>query len=136
MCKLAFNVRLTRDDRGSQAVEFAILVPVLLLITLGIVTFGFVFNAQITATQAAREGARLAAICGQDASCLGNVKAQVEAHAPGLTLSDSQISVTSCPANAPTASATVTITYVENLGIPPLATGITLHGTASTPCGG
>lgn len=130
------KLRSSRDDRGAQAVEFAILVPALLLIIVGIVTFGFVFNAQITVTQAAREGARLAAICAQDATCLGTVKAQVEAHAPGLSLSDSQIAVTSCPANSPTASATVTVTYVENLHIPPLATGITLHGIASTPCGG
>lgn len=130
------NLRSSRDDRGSQAVEFAILAPVLLLIIAGIVTFGFVFNAQITATQAAREGARLAAICGQDATCLGTVTTQVEAHAPGLSLSDGQIAVTSCPADSPTASATVTITYVENLHIPPLAAGITLHGIASTPCGG
>lgn len=130
------KLRAGRDDRGSQAVEFAILVPALLLITIGIITFGFVFNAQITATQAAREGARLTAICAQDATCLSSVKAQVESHAPGLSLSDSQISVTSCPANSPTASATVTITYVENLHIPPLATGITVHGIASTPCGG
>lgn len=126
----------SRGDRGSQVVEFAILVPALLLIIVGIVTFGFVFNAQITVTQAAREGARLAAICGQDTTCLGTVKTQVETHAPGLSLSDSQIAVTSCPANSTTASATVTITYVENLNIPPLDTGITLYGTASTPCGG
>lgn len=130
------KVRFSRDDRGSQAVEFAILVPVLLLILLGIVTFGFVFNAQITVTQAAREGARFAAICGQDAVCLGTVKAQVESHAPGLALSDDQIVVTSCPANSPTASATVTITYLENLQIPPLDHGVTLTGKASTPCGG
>lgn len=130
------KLRFSRDDRGSQAVEFAIVVPVLLLIVFGIVTFGFVFNAQITVTQAAREGARLAAICAQDATCLGTVKAQVESHAPGLVLSDDQIAVTSCPANSPTASATVTITYVENLQIPPLDTGVTLHGIASTPCGG
>lgn len=133
---LNLKLRSSRDDRGSQAVEFAILVPALLLIVVGIVTFGFVFNAQITLTQAAREGARLTAICGQDATCLGTVKTQVETHAPGLTLSDSQIAVTSCPANSPTASATVTITYLENLHIPPLTAGVTLHGTASTPCGG
>lgn len=131
-----WKFRSSRNDRGSQVVEFAILVPVLLSIVAGIITFGFVFNAQITVTEAAREGARLAAICGQDATCLGTVKAQVESHAPGLTLSDSQIAVTSCPANSTTASATVTITYVENLHIPPLSAGITLHGTASTPCGG
>lgn len=128
--------RLARGDRGAEAVEFAILVPVLLLFVLGIVTFGFVFNAQITLSQAAREGARLAAICAQDTTCLGTVKSQVESHAPGLTISDSQIVVTTCPVNQPTASATVTITYLENLGVPPLAAGITLHGKASTPCGG
>ena len=49
-------------DRGATAVEFALLLPLLLLIVFGIIDFGRALNAQITLTQAAREGARLAAL--------------------------------------------------------------------------
>src|SRR5205823_1234240 len=49
-------------DRGSVAVEFALLLPVLLLIIFGVIDFGRAINAQITLTQAAREGARLDAL--------------------------------------------------------------------------
>lgn len=51
-------------DRGVAAVEFALLLPLLLLIIFGLVDFGRALNAQITLTQAAREGARVAALGG------------------------------------------------------------------------
>ena len=57
--------RLARSaarDRGAAAVEFALLLPVLLLLVFGIIDFGRALNAQITLTQAAREGARIAAL--------------------------------------------------------------------------
>lgn len=49
-------------EKGAVAVEMAILLPLLLLILIGIIEFGRVFNVQISLTQAAREGARHAAI--------------------------------------------------------------------------
>ena len=49
--------RRTRD-RGSVAVEFALVLPVLLLIVFGIIDFGRALNAQIELTGAAREGAQ------------------------------------------------------------------------------
>ncbi|MBD1537476.1 pilus assembly protein [Arthrobacter sp. S13_S34] len=51
-----------RKEKGAVAVEMAIVLPLLLLILLGIVEFGRVFNVQVSLTQAAREGARYAAI--------------------------------------------------------------------------
>ncbi|WP_299167109.1 TadE/TadG family type IV pilus assembly protein [uncultured Arthrobacter sp.] len=54
---------MNRDkERGAAAVEFAILLPVLLLLLLGIMEFGRAYNAQIALTNAAREGARVMAI--------------------------------------------------------------------------
>jgi Flp pilus assembly protein TadG len=47
-------------------VEFALLLPLVLLILFGIIDFGWALNAQITLTQAAREGARVAALKGPD----------------------------------------------------------------------
>lgn len=50
------------SDRGSVAVEFALLVPVLFLILFGIINFGVLMYNQAVITNAAREGARWAAI--------------------------------------------------------------------------
>jgi Flp pilus assembly protein TadG len=60
-------------------VEFALLLPLLLLIVLGIVDFGRMLNAQVSLTQAAREGARLVAV-GQP-----NVSSRTQAAAGGLS---------------------------------------------------
>jgi Flp pilus assembly protein TadG len=71
--------RSSSADRGATAVEFALLLPLLLLIVLGIVDFGRMLNAQETLTQAAREGARLVAL-GQP-----NVPSRTQAAAAGLS---------------------------------------------------
>jgi Flp pilus assembly protein TadG len=51
-----------KNERGAVAVEMAFVLPVLLLILIGTMEFGRVFNVQNSLTQAAREGAREAAI--------------------------------------------------------------------------
>ena len=48
------------SDRGAAAVEFALVVPVLLIVVFGIIDFGRMLNAQLQVTEAAREGARAA----------------------------------------------------------------------------
>jgi Flp pilus assembly protein TadG len=91
-------------DRGAAAVEFALLLPVLLLIIFGVIDFGRALNAQITLTQAAREGVRLAAL-GEP-----NVVGRTQAAATGLT--PVTVTVTGCPAGAgPGADASVTTSY-------------------------
>ena len=91
-------------DRGAAAVEFALVLPLLLLIVFGIIDFGRALNTQITLTQAAREGVRLAAL-GQP-----GVVSQTQAAATGL--SPVSVTVASCPADAgPTDNAVVTVSY-------------------------
>jgi Flp pilus assembly protein TadG len=94
-------------DRGATAVEFALLLPVLLLLVFGLIDFGRALNAQITLTQAAREGARLAAL-GQS-----NVVSRTQAAATGL--SQVSVTVTACPsggsAGGSPADATVQASY-------------------------
>jgi Flp pilus assembly protein TadG len=46
------------DERGASAVEFAILLPVLLLILFGTIEFGMVMYSREVLTNASREGAR------------------------------------------------------------------------------
>ena len=53
---------MARTERGAAAVELAIILPVLLLVIGGIIDFGRFFYTQIQVTNAAREGARMAAL--------------------------------------------------------------------------
>ncbi len=49
-----------RCEKGAQLVEFALVLPLLLLVMLGIAEFGFIFHRFEVLTNAAREGARIA----------------------------------------------------------------------------
>jgi len=53
---------IRRDHRGSALVEFAITVPILLAVLLGIFEFARAWNIQQVITNAAREGARAAVV--------------------------------------------------------------------------
>lgn len=57
-----FVRRIGKSERGATLVEFAIVIPVLLLFLFGIIEFGWIFNGYITLEAAAKEGARLAVI--------------------------------------------------------------------------
>ena len=66
--------RADSRDAGQSLVEFAILIPVLLVIVIGIFEFGRAWNIDQVLTNAAREGARLAVI---QTSSLGDVQTVV-----------------------------------------------------------
>lgn len=84
----SMGLRRIRDQRGAIAVEFAIIVPVLLLLVLGIIEFGFGYHAWDATQNAAREGARLGAVSPD--------VAEIEARVRGATsfLDQSQLQVT------------------------------------------
>lgn len=90
-------------DRGATAVEVALLMPVLLILVMGIVDFGRALHAQITLTQAAREGVRVAALKQP------NPAARTQNAATGL--SGVGVAVTACPSAPAEASAEVEATY-------------------------
>lgn len=52
--------RRLRSETGAEVVEFALTLPLLLLVVLGIIEFGFLFREYEVVTNAAREGARIA----------------------------------------------------------------------------
>ena len=60
-------VRHGDGEAGESMVEFALVLPVLLLVLVGVVQFALVHHAQNVVTTAAQEGARLAAGEGGDA---------------------------------------------------------------------
>ena len=57
-------MRRSCRERGSAAVEFALLLPILLLVLLALVQVGVLARDQLVLTQASRAGAREAAVDG------------------------------------------------------------------------
>ena len=47
-----------RQERGAELIEMALVLPLLMLILLGMIDFGFMFREMNVVTNAAREGAR------------------------------------------------------------------------------
>ena len=66
--------RSRRHDEGQSMVEFAILLPILMAVVIGIFEFGRAWNTQQVLTNAAREGVRLAVI---PTSSLGDVQTAI-----------------------------------------------------------
>ncbi len=59
-------LRQHNDERGAAAVEFALVVSLLLIILFGIIAFGRVYSELEVMESAAREGARAAAVRAPD----------------------------------------------------------------------
>lgn len=53
-----------RSEKGAELIEFALVFPLLLLVVLGVVDFGLLFQRYEVVTNAAREGARVAILPG------------------------------------------------------------------------
>ena len=66
-----------KEQRGQAMPEFALVLPILIVILLGIVQFGLVFKQYLTLTDAVREGARKAAVSRHLLDPEGYVKAEV-----------------------------------------------------------
>ncbi|MGQ1796395.1 TadE/TadG family type IV pilus assembly protein [Kocuria oceani] len=119
-----------RSERGAAAVEFALVVPVLLAMMLGIIEFGRAYNVQISLTHAARETARTMAV--------GNVwvdavsRGTAAAPAVALEAADFAVAPAIC---TPGQQISVTVTHdLETLtGI---TDGLALTGEAAMRCGG
>ena len=62
------------DEKGQSMVEFAMIVPILLLIVVGIIEFGFMFSGFLTLTNASREAARAISLGATDANAIQRAK--------------------------------------------------------------
>lgn len=102
------------SERGAVAVEFAILAPILIMLLLGIVEYGRAYNAQISLTNAAREGVRVMAISNNQVTARTAAKNVAVSLSPALVDANIGFSATNGtnPASCSTgAQMTVTINY-------------------------
>jgi len=125
--------RYRRGERGAAAVEFALVLPVLILLVFGLIEFSRVYNIQISLSNAAREGARTMAV----ENSLPIARSAAIAAAPSITpaVSAGQIAITpaSCTAGGTVA---VTINYSVSLMTGFFGATLPLTGKGVMRCGG
>jgi Flp pilus assembly protein TadG len=131
-----------RDERGASAVEFAFIVPLLIVLVLGIAEFGHAFQVQGTLSAAAREGVRAMALRNDPVDAKAVARDAASSLNPGIT--DTQIKIqivgttaTTCPTiGAGNTAVRLTITYPMPFLTGFFGTGITLTGTGVMRCNG
>lgn len=113
-------------ERGAVAVEFALVIPILLVVVFGIINLGFVFAQQIALSNGARQGARYATVddrtCDQiitettnGAETVGMTAAQVPTPTISPSCSGTQKPCTGTPAGT---NVTVTMTRPASWAVP------------------
>jgi Flp pilus assembly protein TadG len=125
------------DERGATAVEFAFIVPLLLVLVLGIVEFGHAFQVQGTLSAAAREGVRLMALQNDPAAARAAVRDAASSLNPGITDAQIAISPASCPElNGGSTSVRLTISYPMPYLTGFFGSSVDLTGTGVMRCNG
>jgi Flp pilus assembly protein TadG len=124
-----------REEDGQGMVEFMIVLPFLLMLLFAIIQFGIAFNQYLTITDAARVGARAAAVAYSSGQCTAALTAVQN------DVSNSEWSVISSggyfacsPGANPGDQLTVTVQYPCSISIPfigvSLCTSPTMTATA------
>ena len=108
-----------RSQKGQSLTEFALALPILVLLLFAVIQFGITFNNYVTLTDATRAGARKAAVGRQLSNPQSAVIQAVRNSATDLKQSNLNITVTSTW--QPGADVSVTATYpysIKLLGLP------------------
>ncbi len=121
------------DERGAVAVEFALIFPVLVLLLVGIIEFGAMFNAQLLVQGAAREGARAMSLTGDVAQAQAAALNVAPGLSPALTAADITVSPATCTDGS---DITVTIHYDKPFLTGMFGTTLPLEATATRQCFG
>lgn len=124
-------------ERGAAAVEFAIIVPVLVALLLGIMEFSRAYNAQASLSAAAREGVRVMAISNDPVASRTAAKSTAASLSPALA--DSNITFKNLDTGTTTCATgnriAVTITYSLST-MTGIAGPFTMTGQGAMLCGG
>ena len=122
-------------DRGAAAVEFAIVLPVLISLILGIIAFGHAFFVQAALANAARDGVRVMALHNKPAEASA---AAVSSASGVVALNASHVVVTptSCKANGVSGPETATVTIEYPLELLGGIGNVTVTGKGTMRCNG
>ena len=86
---------IIRNENGQTMVEFALVLPVLVVLLFGIIQFGTAFNNYVSLTDAVRAGARVAAVSRQSSTPVADTVAKVMASATDINTSQINVTVNS-----------------------------------------
>jgi Flp pilus assembly protein TadG len=104
-----------RSERGQTMTEFAMVLPLLLVLLLGVIQFGIAFNNYVTLTDAVRAASRKAAVSRESGDPVGAC-ATAASNAAG-DLDQTQLKVTCASSWAPASDVTVTGTYPYSINL-------------------
>ena len=123
-----------RSESGASAVEFALLLPVLMLILFGIIEFGMALYRQAILTNASREGARLAIVASVPPITNAAVDTKIDAYLtaaginPGTVTRNTPV-ITGGTGSNVTVTLTLPYTYVVLPGLTSITPSINLVAT-------
>ena len=104
-----------RNEKGQSLVEFAIILPFLLLLLMGILEFGIMLNSYLTIHNSAREGARLGIVAGSDIE----IKQLITNISPNLDTKNQIVNITPSEGSRKSGGTlTVEVTYNYQVTIP------------------
>ena len=104
---------LHRSESGASAVEFALILPVLMMILFGIIEFGIALYQQSILTNASREGARLGIVQAVPAITTGQINATIDTYltAAGITPGNVTRTIVSTGVTGTPVRVTLTLPY-------------------------
>lgn len=79
------------NERGASAVEFALLLPLLMMILFGIIEFGLAFYQQAILTNASREGARLGIVQSVPAITTEQINERIDTYLSNAGITPSKV---------------------------------------------
>jgi Flp pilus assembly protein TadG len=107
-----------REQQGQTMTEFALVLPLLVLLLFGVIQFGIAFNNYITLTDAVRAGARKAAVSANTDNPETVAEEQVRQSAIGLQEDELDVTVSSTWEHGEDVTVTATYPYsISLLGI-------------------
>lgn len=120
---MAATRRHLRDQRGQSLVEFALLLPALVLLFVGVLTVGVWYWSDIDLTSATREAGRLLISSANDSTAIQDVENRLAANL-GPDVDPSKLQYTFSPAPASTTplwasgtTVTMSVVYPQPLSV-------------------
>ena len=123
-----------RSESGASAVEFALLLPVLMMILFGIIEFGLALYRQAILTNASREGARLGIVQSIPAITTAQIDARIDNYLTAAGIIPGDVTRAIVAGGATGTPVTVTLTLPYTYAVLPGLTSIapTINLVAST----
>lgn len=108
-------MNIIKNEKGQSLVEFAIVLPILLLIVMGIAELGMMLNSYLTAQNISREVARLGSVGATDS----DIQNMITSNSTNLDSQNLSVSINPIQGNRISGDTlTVVVTYDYHLTVP------------------